>query len=100
MSWFAILALAVGAYAFKAVGFLALGQVPMRPALQRLIGLLPAALLAGLVVIQTVGNDGAALAWTRAAGVAAGAVAAWRDAPLLAVLLVSAAVTALLRLLV
>ena len=59
--------------------------------------MLPAALFAGLIVVQTVGSGTPTEIWTRVVGVTAGGVAHWRRAPLLVVIVVAATVTALLR---
>ncbi len=98
VSWLAILGLAAGAYGFKAAGIFGLSRVPLRGTVQRVIQLLPAAMLAALVVAQTLPTGDDAVSWSRVAGVAVGCVAVWRKAPLLVVLLVSAATTALIRL--
>jgi hypothetical protein len=97
MSWTAILFLAAGAYGFKAIGLLVLGPRAARgPALQA-VRLLPPALLSALVVVQTFGLDRALVLDARVAGVAAGAIAAWRRAPFIVVVTLAAAVTALIR---
>jgi len=98
MSWAALLVLAAGTYACRAAGPLLLGGRELPPRLDAVLGLLPAALLAALVATQTFA-DGTALALdARAAGVAAAAVALWRGAPFVAVVLVGTVTAALLRL--
>jgi hypothetical protein len=99
VSWAAILGLAAGAYALKAAGVFGLSRVPLRGRLLVLVQLLPAAMLAALVVTQTLPAPGQHGSWTRIAGVGVGAVATWRKLPLLVVLVASAATAALLRLL-
>ncbi len=111
MSWWPILVLAAGAYACKAVGVWLGQRLPRTTAatspgpdggagdgrLVALVALLPAALLAGLIVVQTIG-DGAGISLdARVAGVVVGGVAAWRRAPFLAVIILAGAVTAGLR---
>lgn len=120
MSWTAILLLAGGAYLFKALGLLVLGPLASRPTEAagpagepatgtapgdlpdgwpiQLGQLLPAALLAALVVNQTVTDGQALVIDARLAGVVAGTVAVWRGAPFWLVITIAAAVTALLRL--
>lgn len=108
MSWGAILTLAAGAYAFKALGLIVFGRTgPAEaddPSLSptsiapRLIGLLPAALLAALVAVQTVGSGTELVLDARLPGVAAGTLAVWRGAPFWLVVVIAAAVTALVRL--
>ena len=98
MSWWTIGALAAGAYAFKAIGLLAFAG--HQPSARRVaaLRLLPPALLGGLIVVQTVAVGTSLVVDARLAGVLAGAaVATWRRAPFLLVLVVAAATTALVR---
>jgi branched-subunit amino acid transport protein len=97
MSWTAIAVLAAGAYAFKALGLLVLGGRELTVRLQPLVALIPAALFTALVVQQTVVTDGDLVLDARLGGVAAGAVAVWRRAPFVAVVLIAMAVTAVVR---
>ncbi len=109
MSWTAILVLAAGAYAFKALGLVVVGPLVSRrrdgDTVERGGGrvlelgqLLPPALLAALVVNQTVGDGQELVVDARLAGVLTGAVAVWRGAPFWLVLVVAAGVTAAIRL--
>jgi hypothetical protein len=59
--------------------------------------LLPAALFGALVVVSTFGGDRALVVDARVAGVAAAAIAVWRRAGFVVVVLVAAATTALVR---
>jgi branched-subunit amino acid transport protein len=69
------------------------------PQVRRLVELLPVALLSALVVVELFGPTGyLTFDGPRLAGFAAGAVAVWRRAPFLVVVVVAAAVAALLRL--
>jgi branched chain amino acid efflux pump len=97
VSWTAIAVLAAGAYLFKVLGLLVLGGRELTVRFQPLVALIPAALFAALVVQQTVVRDGDLVIDARLAGVAAGAVAAWRRVPFIAVVLTAMAVTALAR---
>jgi branched-subunit amino acid transport protein len=97
MSWAAILALAAGTYAMKAAGPVVLGGRPLPARLEGVVALLPAAVFAALVVVETFARDGGLVLDARAAGVGAAAVAAWRGAPFLAVVGVAVVVTALVR---
>ena len=101
MSWPAILVLAAGAYVFKATGLLVFGDSDESNLGIRVGRLLPPALLTALIVVSTFGaTDGKGLALdARAAGIAAAAVAVWRRAPFILVIVIGAAVTALLRVL-
>ncbi|MFA5565931.1 MAG: AzlD domain-containing protein [Acidimicrobiia bacterium] len=97
MSWGAILILAAGSYAFKALGLLAFDAKPPSPELLSTIRLLPPAVLGALIMVQTFATDDSLVLDARAVGLAAGAVAAWRKAPFIVVLVVAAAATALTR---
>ena len=97
MSWAAILALAAGTYAMKAAGPILLGGRPLPARLVAVVALLPAAVFAALVLVDTFAEDGELVLDARAAGVGAAAVAAWLKAPFLAVVGVAVVVTALVR---
>ncbi|MFN8050796.1 MAG: AzlD domain-containing protein [Acidimicrobiales bacterium] len=97
MSWWLIGALAVGAYAFKALGFVGLGRVELRGPLAHVVAYLPAALFTGIIMGEATGDGSTTVVVTRLAGIAVGAVAAWRRAPLLLVIVLSAGSAALLR---
>lgn len=100
MSWGTVLLLSAGAYAFKAVGMLALAGRDVPAPFLRFVGLLPPALLMALIVVQTVGGDpGAVVVDARLPGLAVAGVAVWRRAPFLVVVASGAAATAVLRLL-
>ena len=97
MSWRAILFLAAGAELFKQVGFHLAGRIRPTPRFIALTALLPPALLAALVVVQTLADGTSLVIDPRLAGVAAGGLVAWRRAPFVVVVVVAAAVTATLR---
>ena len=97
VSWAAILALAAGTYAMKAAGPVLLGGRPLPARIEGVVALLPAAVFAALIVVNTFSEDGALVLDARAAGVGAAAVAAWLKAPFLAVVGVAVVVTALVR---
>jgi ABC-type enterochelin transport system permease subunit len=96
--WMAVLLGVAGCYAFKYAGL----SVPQRfladPRIQRIAALLPVALLAALIVIQTFTNGRHLVLDPRAAGLAAAFVAVFLRAPFLVVVAVACATTALLRL--
>ena len=97
MTWTALLVLAAGTYAAKAVGPLLLGDRELPPRADTVVALLPAALLAALVATQTV-TDGTELVLdARLGGVAAAAVAVWRGAPFIVVIAVGTLTAAGLR---
>ena len=85
------------AYVCKVIGLVVIGARRVPPVVDRCLGLIPAALISALIVKDTfsIGQD--LVLDARAAGVAAAVVAAWRRAPLVAVILIGAAVTAVVR---
>ena len=98
VTWITVAGLAVATALIKASGPLAFGGRELPGPLARVIPLLPAALLAALVVTETLGGpDRSLLIDARAAGLAAAAVALRRGASIVVVVLVAAAVTALVR---
>lgn len=100
MSWTIILVMAAAAYAFKVLGLFGLSRVEMSGPLEQLVRFLPAAMFSGLIVLQAMAEAPAEIVATRILGLAAGGVAVWLKAPLLVVIVVSAAVAALARLVV
>jgi branched-subunit amino acid transport protein len=95
--WIAIGVLTVVCFAIKAAGPVALGGRDLPPAAERLIVLLPAALLSALVVVQTFASGRELVLDARVAGVAAAIVAIALRASVLVVLLVAALTAAGLR---
>jgi branched-subunit amino acid transport protein len=98
VSWLVIAVVGTLTLAFKAAGPVLLGKRELPPRVASVVEMLAPAMLAALVVTQTVGGDRELLVDERLAGVAAGAVAVWLRAPLLAVMLVAGATAALIRL--
>lgn len=84
--------------AFKASGPVLLGRRALSARVASVVDVLAPAMLAALVVTQTVGGDRALVVDERLAGVAAGTVAVVLRAPLLLVMTVAAATAALIRL--
>ena len=97
MSWTLVLVLAAGAYLFKVLGFVVVGDRRLPPVVERCLALIPAAVIAALVVSTTFAVGRHLQIDARAAGVGAAVVAAWRRAPLIVVIVVGAVVTALVR---
>ena len=95
--WIAIGVLTVVCFAIKAVGPVALGGRDLPRWAERLIVLLPAALLSALVVIETFAHGKELVLDARAAGLAAAIVAVALRASVLVVLLVAAVTAAGLR---
>lgn len=97
MTWTFVFALAATAYGFKVLGLVLVGDRQLPPALDRCLALIPAALIAAIVVKDTFSIGQHLQLDARVAGVAAAGVAAWRKAPLIAIIVIGAAVTAALR---
>jgi len=96
--WIAIGLLAAGTVAIKAIGPLTLGGRALPPRLAGVVALLAPALLAALVVVDTLGGEDRALGVdARAGGLLAAAGALLARLPMIVVVLVAAAVTAGLR---
>ena len=96
-TWVVVALVGAGTVAIKAAGPVLLGGRALPERLHALIVLLAPALLAALVAINTLSGDRRLVVDARLLGVAAGAVAVWRRAPVLLVVVVAAAVTALAR---
>ena len=98
MTWLVIAVVGIATMLFKSAGPVLLGMRELPPRVASVVEVLAPAMLAALVVTQTVGGDRALVLDARLAGVAAGAVAVWLRAPLLVVMAVAAAAAALIRL--
>lgn len=97
MTWTLVLVLAAGAFAFKVLGVVILGGRTLPPVLDRCLALIPAALIAAIVVKDTFSTGQHLVIDARVAGVWVAVLAAWRKAPLPVVIVLGAAVTAALR---
>ena len=97
-AWLVIALVGAVTMVFKAAGPVMLGRRELPPRVASVVEVLAPAMLAALVVTQTVGGDRELVFDERLAGVAAGAVAVWLRAPLIAVMVVAAATAALIRL--
>ncbi len=97
MSWPAVIVGSLGAYLLKLSGYVIPERVLDNPRLQRLTAILPIALLAALVGVQTFSTGDAVQVDARVAGLAAAIVALALRAPFLVVILVAAATAAVLR---
>jgi uncharacterized membrane protein len=96
--WVTIGALAVTTAVIRASGPVLVGGRELHPRLFGVVSLLAPALLAALVVTETLsGTDNELVVDERAAGVAAAGVALALRAPVVPVIVIAAAVTALAR---
>ena len=99
MSWWSIAALAVGVAAQRWFGVFAGGAALARvPALSKLASLIPAAVVAAVIVQLTVASGTSLVVDERLAGMAVAGVLVWRRAPFVVVIVAAATTTALLRL--
>ena len=93
-TWLVVLLVGAATVALKGLAPVLLGERALPAPVGRVSGALAPALLAALVVVQTVGEGQALSLDPRAAGVAAAAVALLVRAPLIVVLVAAAAVAA------
>lgn len=98
MTWLVVAVVGAGTVLFKASGPVLLGRRTLPPRVAAVVDVLAPAMLAALVVTQTVGGDREIVVDERLVGVAAGAVAILLRAPLLVVMVVAATAAALVRL--
>jgi len=98
MTWTLVFVLAAGAYAFKVTGLVILGGRTLPPVVDRCLALIPAAVITALVMKDTFSTGRELVLDARAIGIAVAVVAAWRRVPLIAVIVLGAAATALVRL--
>lgn len=95
--WVAVLSACVLGFVTKYLGHLVPESVVDGRRRSRIIGLLPVALLAGLVVTQTVGGDDGIRLDARLAAVALAALLLWRRVNFVVVVVAAAALAAGLR---
>ena len=92
-----IAGMALATFAIKAAGPIALGGRELPERFSGVIALLAPALLAALVVVQSLADGKELGVGTDTAGVAAGGLVAWRTGSVIGCVVTAAAVTALLR---
>ncbi|HEX3255084.1 MAG TPA: AzlD domain-containing protein [Gaiellaceae bacterium] len=97
-SWLIVLVVGVATVILKGLGPVLLGGRNLPPRVSGVMQMLAPALLAALVVTQAFGGDRKLIFDERLFGIAAAIVAIRLRAPLLAVVVVAAGVTALVRL--
>jgi len=95
--WTAVLAGSVTCYLLKLAGLSVPEKVLANPRVQRIADLLPVALLAALIGLQTLSSGRSLVLDARLAGLAVAVVAQWRRAPFLVVVAAACATTALVR---
>ncbi|MFA5774484.1 MAG: AzlD domain-containing protein, partial [Ilumatobacteraceae bacterium] len=93
MTWWLVIGLSVGSLAFKVGGLVIVGSRKLPLPLERCLILIPAALLAALVVKDTFSTAHDLAIDARSVGLAVAVVAAWRKAPLIVVVVLAAGAT-------
>jgi len=96
-TWLVVVLVGAGTIAIKSAGPILLGGKPLPERFTGVVELLAPAVLGALVAVQTFGAGQSLVVDERLIGVAAAAVALWRKAPLLIVVVVAAGATALAR---
>jgi branched-subunit amino acid transport protein len=96
-NWLLVVLTGVTAVVLKGAGPVLLGGRRLPPAAMGVVALLAPALLAALIAVQTFGRGHALALDERALGLAAAAIALALRAPVLAVVVLAAVVTALAR---
>ena len=97
MTWTTLLVLAAGTYLLRLAGIALRDRLSLPARVERYVDLGATALLVALVATAALLDGGAFTGWARPAGVAVGALAAWRRAPFVLVVLLAAGTTAGLR---
>ncbi len=97
IGWTAVLLAAAAVFAIKLAGHLAPERLLERPAVVRAAGLLTAGLLAALVAVQLAGDGDHLRLDARLPALAVAALALWRRAPFVVVVLLAAVTAAGLR---
>jgi branched-subunit amino acid transport protein len=97
MSWAPLLTLAAGTYLLRLAGLVLRDRLRLPARVARYVDLGATALLVALVATATVLDGTAFAGWARPAGVLVGALAAWRRAPFVVVVVLAAGTTAGLR---
>jgi branched-subunit amino acid transport protein len=92
-----LIVMTLGTFALKSAGPLVLGDRALPLRLQQVVDLLPAALLAALTVVSTVGDGRAIVLDARLVGLVVAGIALWRKLPFVVVVVLASAATALVR---
>lgn len=93
-----LIIMTVGTYALKSAGPLVLGDRLLPVRVRQIVDLLPAALLAALAIVSTVGEGQDIVIDARLVGLVVAGLALWRRAPFVVVIVLASAATALTRL--
>jgi uncharacterized membrane protein len=97
-TWIAVLVTAVGCYTLKLAGLTVPQRILASPRARRVVGLVPVALLSGLIAVEALGRGQAlTIDPARLAGLGAAVLALTLRAPFLVVILAAAGAAAALR---
>jgi branched chain amino acid efflux pump len=97
VNWPAVLTLAAGTYLLRLAGLVLRGRLAVPARVERYLDLGATALLVALLATAALTEAGGFAGWARPAGVAVGALAAWRRLPFVLVVVLAAATTGVLR---
>jgi branched-subunit amino acid transport protein len=98
MMWAVIVGTGLGCYALKLLGLSVPTRVLEHPTVERVVDLLPVALLSGLIGVQVLGDGDSLVIDARLLGLGAAAIALVLRAPFIVVVVVAAATAAVARL--
>lgn len=93
-----LVVLAAGTFLLKSAGPMLLGTRRLPNGVQAIVDLLPAALLASLAIVSTLGDGRSLVIDPRAVGLVVAGIALWRRAPFVLVIILASAATAATRL--
>ena len=93
-----LVVMTLGTFALKSAGPLVLGDRALPLRLQQVVDLLPAALLAALTIVSTVGDGRAVVGDARLVGLGVAGLALWRKLPFVVVIVLASAATGVARL--
>jgi len=93
-----LIVMTIGTFALKSAGPLVLGDRALPLRVQQVVDLLPAALLAALTIVSTVGDGRAVAIDARLVGLVVAGRALWRRLPFVVVIVLASGATALARL--
>jgi branched-subunit amino acid transport protein len=92
-----LIVMTLGTFALKSAGPLVLGDRALPLGMQHVVALLPAALLAALAIVSTVGDGDAVTIDARFVGLVVAGIALWRRLPFVVVIVLASAATASTR---
>lgn len=98
MSWWAVLALSLSAYALKALGIVLADRIPRSALTGGALDVVVVPVIAALIVVQTLDGGREIAIDARLPALVVAAVLIWRKAPILVIVLAAGAAAALLRL--